>query len=407
MLRPLRIAPLAALAFALALAPSHAPEPQAPDGFQVKSELRPAEGAHYTHLRGATPAGEPWSVHVLKVRHDAKVSIVAMSGVDRNGRMARVLPTRIAELVGGAAVVNGDYDLPEPNLGIPDGLSVTSGRIWTTGKPGWPAMAILTSGEPAIGYPRVQVTLAVGDEKIEISALNKPFGALWGEGLRLFTREFRDRLRAPAPMRAVVIENLSPALPLRVDSTVRGRIRRVVTSADVSVPEGALVVAEPAGSNRLAALARGQRVQIEIRAEINGRAGIREAIGGYPIVVRDGRPGVEDSPGEYLRRRHPRTASCYNDASVLFAVVDGRQPELSVGMTLEELGELMAGLGCEIALNTDGGGSSVMGVRTPRDRMGGGGQMVIVNSPSDGPERGRGNAWVVIAPPLPRRLPQD
>lgn len=393
MLRPLRVTTLAAFAFALVLAVPGAPQRPAPAGFWAKAELRLAEGAYYTHLRGATPQGEPWSVHVLEIRRDSQISIRAVAGQDRQGRMARQLPTWLG--AAGAAVVNGDYDLPEPNLGIPDGLSVTSGRIWTTGKPGWPAMAILGSGEPVIGYPRVRITLATGEEKIEIAALNKPFGALWGEGLRLFTREFRDRLRAPVPMRAAMIEDLSPALPLRVDSTVRGRVRRIVASTDVSVPERALVVAEPAGSDRLAALARGQRVQIEIRAEMDGRAGIREAIGGYPIVVRGGRPGVEDSPGEYLRRRHPRTASCYNDASILFAVVDGRQPELSVGMTLEELGELLAGLGCEIALNTDGGGSSVMAVRTPREGAGGG-RMEIVNSPSDGAERGRGNAWVVV-----------
>lgn len=393
MIRPLRVATLAALAFTLALAGPRAPQRQAPAGFEVKAELRLAEGVHYTHLRGATPQGEPWSVHVLEARRDSPVSIRAHAGEDGQGRMVRRLPTDLG--AAGIAVVNGDYDLPEPNLGIPDGLSVTGGRLWTTGKPGWPAMAILESGEPAIGYPRVRMTLSVGGEKIEIAALNKPFGALWGEGLRVFTREFRDRLRTPVPMRAVVVEDLSPALPLRLDSTVRGRIRRVVSSEDVSVPERALVVAEPAGSERLAALARGQRVQIEIRAEINGRAGLREAIGGYPIVVRDGRAGVEDSPGEYLRRRHPRTASCFNETSVLFTVVDGRQPELSVGMTLEELGELMAELGCEIALNTDGGGSSVMAVRPPRGGADGG-RMEIVNSPSDGQERGRGNAWVVV-----------
>jgi hypothetical protein len=393
MIRPLRITTLAALAFTLAFAGPRLPERQAPAGFEVKAELRLADGAFYTHLRGATPQGEPWSVHVLEIRRGSPVTIRAVAGQDRLGRMSRDLPTRLG--MAAVAVVNGDYDLPEPNLGIPDGLSVTSGRIWTTGKPGWPAMAILESGEPAIGYPRVRMTLSVGDEKIEIAALNKPFGALWGEGLRVFTREFRDRLHTPVPMRAVVIESLSPGLPLRVDSTVRGRIRRVVSSEDVSVPERALVVAEPAGSNRLATLVRGQRVQIEIRAEINDRAGLREAIGGFPIVLRDGNPGVEGSPGEYLRRRHPRTASCYNETSVLFTVVDGRQPELSVGMTLEELGALLAGLGCDVALNTDGGGSSVMAVRPPRGG-GDGGRMEIVNSPSDGQERGRGNAWVVV-----------
>jgi exopolysaccharide biosynthesis protein len=65
-------------------------------------------------------------------------------------------------------------------------------------------------------------------------------------------------------------------------------------------------------------------------------------------------------------------------------------------MTLEELGDLMVSLGCTTAINTDGGGSSVMAVA---ERGANGGikpPLQIVNSPSDGQERGRGNAWVIV-----------
>ncbi len=41
-------------------------------------------------------------------------------------------------------------------------------------------------------------------------------------------------------------------------------------------------------------------------------------------------------------------------------VVDGRQPDYSVGMTLPELAALFEALGVEEAINLDGGGSSVM-----------------------------------------------
>jgi exopolysaccharide biosynthesis protein len=41
-------------------------------------------------------------------------------------------------------------------------------------------------------------------------------------------------------------------------------------------------------------------------------------------------------------------------------VVDGRQPDYSMGMTLPELATLFETLGVEDAINLDGGGSSVM-----------------------------------------------
>lgn len=59
-------------------------------------------------------------------------------------------------------------------------------------------------------------------------------------------------------------------------------------------------------------------------------------------------------------------------------------------MTLEELADLMIGLGCQVAMNTDGGGSSVMAIKKDSSS-----EFQIVNLPSDGKERGRGNAWVI------------
>ena len=56
--------------------------------------------------------------------------------------------------------------------------------------------------------------------------------------------------------------------------------------------------------------------------------------------------------------------------------VDGRQSQLSVGMSLPELAAYMAKLGCEQALNLDGGGSATLWA------MGN-----VMNSPSEGRER--------------------
>ena len=58
-------------------------------------------------------------------------------------------------------------------------------------------------------------------------------------------------------------------------------------------------------------------------------------------------------------------------------VVDGRQTGFSEGMSLHELGTVMQELGCWTAVNMDGGGSSVMGLR------GSDGELRVMNSPSD------------------------
>jgi exopolysaccharide biosynthesis protein len=66
-------------------------------------------------------------------------------------------------------------------------------------------------------------------------------------------------------------------------------------------------------------------------------------------------------------------------------VVDGRQLDVSIGMTLPELAEFMLKLGCKEALNLDGGGSATLWAFG-----------AVRNSPSEGQERPACNALVVL-----------
>ena len=125
-----------------------------------------------------------------------------------------------------------------------------------------------------------------------------------------------------------------------------------------------------------------------------GRGPLENASGGSHLIVHNSRRTIQGPPNEILPLRHPRTAACYNAREWIFVVVDGREPQLSMGMTLEELGDFMVSLGCTEAINLDGGGSSVMAVAFPGSSAPG--TVSIVNSPSDGVERGRGNAWLVL-----------
>lgn len=62
-----------------------------------------------------------------------------------------------------------------------------------------------------------------------------------------------------------------------------------------------------------------------------------------------------------IQGQQPRTAIGMVAANHFLLVgVDGRSSGYSVGVTLPALGELMAGLGCTVAYNLDGGGSTTM-----------------------------------------------
>ena len=102
-----------------------------------------------------------------------------------------------------------------------------------------------------------------------------------------------------------------------------------------------------------------------------------DIVSGAGLLVYAGQP-LPDWTDEQLRaafntERHPRTMIGTSKGGIIWMVtVDGRQPDVSQGMTFSELQHLAAGLNLEYALNLDGGGSTTMVVNG-----------TIVNHPSD------------------------
>jgi len=91
-------------------------------------------------------------------------------------------------------------------------------------------------------------------------------------------------------------------------------------------------------------------------------------IGGLPRLIQNGRRITRFKNREGLTRkgfwkdRHPRTTIGIDHKNnyMYFVVVDGRQPGYSIGMSLKQLGKYLQKIGCDEALNFDGGGSSTM-----------------------------------------------
>jgi hypothetical protein len=100
-------------------------------------------------------------------------------------------------------------------------------------------------------------------------------------------------------------------------------------------------------------------------------------VGGGPQLIRDARIAItteaEGIAAKFATDRHPRTAIAkLKDGRVFLATVDGRQPGVSVGMTLAELASLLLEYGAVDGINLDGGGSTTMAINGK-----------LVNAPSD------------------------
>ena len=169
-------------------------------------------------------------------------------------------------------------------------------------------------------------------------------------------------------------------------------------------PGGAVLVGRGAtGAGRLATEAPlGSNVTVRLTLTPDW-SGLVDAIGGGPLLVRDGKPifrSNEIFTVDQLVPRQPRTAvGQMQDGRIILVTVDGRRPGYSVGMTNFELALTLARLGAWTASALDGGGSSTMAF-----------EGALLNRPSDpGGERAVAESlnllyYGVHAPELPEEV---
>jgi hypothetical protein len=93
-------------------------------------------------------------------------------------------------------------------------------------------------------------------------------------------------------------------------------------------------------------------------------SGVTDALGGGPLIVRNGKAvwtAGEDFLPSQLGPRNPRTAvGQRRDGKIILLAVDGRRRGSSVGMTNWELAQAMVRLGAVTASALDAGGSTTM-----------------------------------------------
>ena len=163
-------------------------------------------------------------------------------------------------------------------------------------------------------------------------------------------------------------------------------------NGETTIPEGHYCLQISCESPYVGKFASGQRWQLVCKTlpEVKKWDTV---IGGGPRIVKDGKVDVRNLKEHFSEgfstTSHPRTCIGYSEdgKTLVMAVVDGRQPGFSNGISLEDLAKFMIKQGCYQAMNLDGGGSSCMVVRNK-----------IVSSPSDNAgERPTCNTFCVVS----------
>lgn len=93
---------------------------------------------------------------------------------------------------------------------------------------------------------------------------------------------------------------------------------------------------------------------------------MQTAVGGGPVLLHGGDIKITNNEeykfiGKAIDDKHPRTAMGYTkNNKLIILAIEGRSPGLAEGATLVQEAKLLQEIGCQEALNLDGGGSSCL-----------------------------------------------
>ena len=333
-----------------------------------------APGITLYHLTSRTLVNPPapisaWALRLEPGRADLRAALANDEVLDTE--TVGALAGRHAAV----AAINGGFFLPD---GDPAGLYKLKGQLVSDTRRPRGAVGIYRHGDGfRLLFDRVTAAATLVIERGRRRTTRVPIAGVDTTRLRgrlmLFTPAYHKDTATPAGGLEWVIDGE----PLRVTEGPRPEGRTPIPQTGFVLSYGGAGV--PA---ELARLTRGARVHIEIQYDTAAGSATEwsatsEIIGGAGLLARDGRY-LNDWKAERFQKgfaelRHPRTMiGTARDRAIWLVVVDGRQPELSAGMTLLELRELARRLQLTNALNLDGGGSTTMWVRGK-----------TVNSPSD------------------------
>lgn len=338
-----------------------------------------------------TDPDKPWSIHIARLDLSRSDYVIATTvaqgtnfGMNTLSAQIKALPSELGRPI---AAVNGDfYREKNPYQGDPSGLQILQGELISSPGPN-SAFWIDAQGRPQMTnvLSHLQATWPGGESILFAVNSERPGGSAV-----LYT-SFVGASTQTEGGREIILERAGSGdwLPLRPGRTYTAKVRELRDAGNTPLAPDIMVLSlSPDVAARLPKVEPGEFLKIST-ATIPDLAGVQTAIGGGPALVRGGQVTKLTAPFP----RHPRTALGWNKDFLYLLEVDGRQSNLSIGMTFPELAAYFVKLGCTEAINLDGGGSATFWLH---------GQ--IVNSPCYGHERPVANGLVILRkkePPAP------
>lgn len=341
--------------------------------------------------------GDPWSIHIARLNRAQKNLRLVESlahhqvlGVAPVSAIAKAFPAAQGQPL---VAINAGFCIRTKNAyqGVPRGIGkeapaamvIVEGEIVSA--PSKYSFWVNEDGTMHFGRFDSRFNVTLPDGSVLPIGLNNECTP---DGVMLYTHLLGTSTRATNHLEVVLEEASQKRLSWRVGESCVLQVRELNPTGNTALsPHTAVLGFGAEMAAKASGLKRGDKIRVKLETAPALKNVVTACHAIFPIVE-NGRPLEAFDTNDVMKHKNPRTAIGFNEKYFFMVVVDGRQKQLSLGMTARELAEFMALLGCTEAMNLDGGGSSTFWMQG-RTR----------NSVPGGKERVRGDALVIVQQP--------
>ena len=346
--------------------------------FAQNSGLRYTSSLSFTEIapgieHGQVASGtteEPLRINVLRV--DLKLTRLKVARALDQGLGVETVSSLAARYGADAAINGGFFRLTGTYRGESNGLLVIDGKLISESNNDRADVGFINEGpgtNVVFGHLKYQGDISVGRGRHSVDGINRPVAS---NEMIVFTPEFhRTTLTNPDGVEVIVRRNTVITV-----NDLRG-------SSQIP-PDGFVISAAGKARDWIKRnVRRGTKIRFSWRIvslkpnQPDEWRRTYSILGAGPQLIKSGRISIthlqEKMVESFATSRNPRTAIGKTaDGKLVMVTVDGRQPQVSVGMSLYSLADLLLELNAIDAINLDGGGSTTMVVKQK-----------VVNRPSE------------------------
>ena len=294
------------------------------------------------HAKGTAAAGKNLvRVNIIEINRKVNPSLEIKPQTGSSYLNSRVKIKTIASKNNAIAAINGGYF--KPQTGVPLGALMIDNELLTGPIYKRAAIGFNSDGTYSVGKTDIKFHLQNKKINIKVDNINQP------RMLSTYTLLYNDKWGAKSP----------PPPKYGLNVVIQNGMVKGMFHEAVPISKGDMVISAPS------AIAKSLLGQKKLSLKIEYPKAFEKSehiVSGGPFLIKDGEIYIDTNEEKLsaIGGRNPRTMIGYTKNNDLIMVtVDGREKH-SVGMSLYEGAQFMKKLGCENAINLDGGSSSVM-----------------------------------------------